>query len=77
MADENQLVFIERTGHTYQQKEQDIADKILQVVIEWRDSEGLSEKKQAFERLEKMIRPIPDLDEEKELAEYREERYGV
>ena len=35
------------------------------------------EKKQAFERLEKMIRPIPDLDEEKELAEYREERYGV
>ena len=36
-----------------------------------------TEKKQAFERLEKMIRPIPDLDEEKELAEYREERFGV
>ena len=44
MADENQLVFIERTGHTYQQKEQDIADKILQVVTEWRDSEGIPGK---------------------------------
>ena len=35
---ENKLVFIEKTGHTYQQKEQEIADDILQLVKDWRNS---------------------------------------
>ncbi len=34
-------------------------------------------KEEAYVSLKKMIRPIPDLDEEKALAEYREERYGL
>ena len=35
-AQENKLIFIEKTGHTYQQKEQEIADIILATVQEWR-----------------------------------------
>lgn len=31
----NQLVFIKGTGHTYQEKEQELADKILDVVKNW------------------------------------------
>ena len=34
-AAENKLIFIEKTGHTYQQKEQEIADIILETVKEW------------------------------------------
>ena len=35
-ADENLLLFIERTGHTYQQKQQELADKILQLIKDWK-----------------------------------------
>ena len=35
-AADNELVFIERTGHTYQMKEQEVADKLLEVVSRWR-----------------------------------------
>ena len=35
-ADENRLLFIERTGHTYQQKQQELADKILQLIKDWK-----------------------------------------
>ena len=35
-AQENKLIFIEKTGHTYQQKEQEIADIILKTVQDWR-----------------------------------------
>lgn len=35
-ADKNQLLFIERTGHTYQQKQQELADKILQTITDWK-----------------------------------------
>lgn len=35
-AAENRLVFIERTGHTYQQKQQEVADKILELINDWR-----------------------------------------
>ena len=35
-ASENRLLFIERTGHTYQQKQQELADKILQLIKDWR-----------------------------------------
>lgn len=38
--------------------------------------EELTEKQKAFQQLESIIRNIPDLDEKKELAEYREEKYG-
>lgn len=31
----NQLVFIKGTGHTYQAKEQELADKILNIVTNW------------------------------------------
>ena len=41
-----------------------------------KDADENTEKKQAFERLDKLIRSILDLDEEKELAEYRDERYS-
>ena len=34
--DNNELIFIENTGHTYQKKEQETADKILKIVECWR-----------------------------------------
>ena len=36
-AAQNRLVFIERTGHTYQQKEQEVADKILELIKDWKN----------------------------------------
>ena len=36
-AAQNRLLFIERTGHTYQQKHQEVADKILQLIRDWRE----------------------------------------
>lgn len=35
-AAQNRLIFIERTGHTYQQKHQEVADKILELIEDWR-----------------------------------------
>ena len=35
------------------------------------------EHSEAFKRLEELCRPIPDLDEKKELAEWWEEKYGI
>ena len=32
----NKLIFLERTGHTYQQKEQELADKLRDLILEWR-----------------------------------------
>lgn len=40
------------------------------------EADDLKERREAFERLQKLCRYIPDLDEKKELAEYREEKYG-
>ncbi|MBR0262002.1 MAG: DUF1749 domain-containing protein [Selenomonadaceae bacterium] len=34
-AAENKLIFIERTGHTYQQKHQEIAEIILKLAVDW------------------------------------------
>ncbi|TCT16467.1 alpha/beta hydrolase family protein [Bibersteinia trehalosi] len=34
-AHQNELIFIERTGHTYQQKEQEVADRLLALVQKW------------------------------------------
>lgn len=36
-ADLNELIFIERTGHTYQQKHQEIADRLLTLVTNWQN----------------------------------------
>ncbi len=36
-ADENKLIFLERTGHTYQQKEQELADKLLALLCGWQN----------------------------------------
>jgi len=35
-ASQNKLIFIERTGHTYQMKHQEVADDILRQIREWR-----------------------------------------
>ena len=37
-AAHNRLLFIERTGHTYQQKQQELADMILNLLQDWRNS---------------------------------------
>ena len=34
-AAQNKLIFIERTGHTYQQKHQEIADIVLNLAVDW------------------------------------------
>lgn len=34
-ADQNRLIFIEKTGHTYQQKEQELADLLLELMETW------------------------------------------
>lgn len=43
-AKENILVYIEGTGHTYQQKEQEVADKILALVQRWFPKESPNDK---------------------------------
>ena len=35
-AKKNKLIFIEKTGHTYQKKNQEVADDILHQLQEWR-----------------------------------------
>ncbi len=37
----------------------------------------IEKRREIFESLQKMCRPMPDLDYKKELESYREERYGV
>lgn len=37
-ARQNEMVFIPRTGHTYQQKEQELADHLLRIVGNWRQA---------------------------------------
>lgn len=38
-AKENKRIFIEKTGHTYQQKNQETADALLNLVKEWREQD--------------------------------------
>lgn len=40
-ADENKLVFIEKTGHNYQQKHREVADAITRLVLGWHGKERL------------------------------------
>ncbi|MBQ9045891.1 MAG: alpha/beta hydrolase [Oscillospiraceae bacterium] len=37
-ASDNRLIFIEKTGHTYQMKHQEVANEILKQLKEWRDA---------------------------------------
>ncbi|MDO4399417.1 MAG: hypothetical protein Q4D27_00535 [Coriobacteriia bacterium] len=37
-ADQNQLIFIEETGHTYQRKEQETAQALRDLVLGWRNA---------------------------------------
>ena len=39
-------------------------------------TDDITERRAAFERIEQLRRPMPDLDEKSELASYREEKYG-
>ena len=39
--------------------------------------DDMEERRAALERMKSVCRYIPDLDEKKELSEYREEKYGV
>ena len=58
------------------------AEKLIFLVEIMRGMDGLeapkkvTENSPAFRRLMELRRPIPDLDEEKELAEWREEKFG-
>ena len=40
-ARENALIFIEKTGHTYQMKHQEVADKILKQLQDWRENDAV------------------------------------
>ena len=41
------------------------------------DAEEKTESETAYAALKEMIHPVPNLDYEKELATYREEKYGI
>lgn len=51
-AARNQLVFIERTGHTYQGKEQELADTILSMVQNWRRDDEIMEERNAVHHVQ-------------------------
>ncbi|MBR3746251.1 MAG: hypothetical protein IKP64_08855 [Selenomonadaceae bacterium] len=52
--------------------------KFLQAenLIRLSKTQRLEEKRIAFEELLRLSKPIPELDDEKELAQYREEKFG-
>ncbi len=52
-AKENKLIVIEKTGHTYQGKRQEIADALRDVVCEWREEVERDEVGRAVEGVEK------------------------
>jgi alpha/beta superfamily hydrolase len=37
--DKNKIIFIEKTGHVYQKKDQEIADALLNLILEWENSQ--------------------------------------
>ncbi len=58
-------------------------DKIIFIIQIMQGMKGLyvdddmKQREEAFMELEKIRKKVPDLDYEKELAEYREKRYGM
>lgn len=51
-ASENRLIFIERTGHTYQQKHQEVADKILELISDWKEEDSSCRLLRQYVRLQ-------------------------
>lgn len=49
--------------------------QLMQLYDEQEYQEDMTAHSAAFRRLEQLIRPIPDLDEKKELEEYWDEKY--
>ena len=41
------------------------------------EDEDLKIKQKAFKELEKLVKPVPNLDYKAELESYREEKYGL
>ncbi|MBR4183151.1 MAG: UDP-N-acetylenolpyruvoylglucosamine reductase [Lachnospiraceae bacterium] len=41
------------------------------------EDDDLAERERAYDNLRKRIKPVTNLDYDKELSEYREEKYGV
>ena len=54
----------------------EVSQKHSEIKLTSCPSDEIEERRAAFARMEALCRPIPDLDEKKELAEYREEKYG-
>ena len=55
----------------------DNGDGIGYVCVNYETKDDAAERrKAAFDRIMKLRKPMPDLDYDKELAEYREEKYG-
>ena len=50
--------------------------QLMQLYDEQEYQEDMASRRAAFRRLESMIKPIPGLDEKKELASWREEKFG-
>ncbi len=51
--------------------------QIMQGMKELYTDDDMRQREEAFLELEKIRKKVPDLDYNKELAEYREERYGI
>ena len=47
-AKENALIFIERTGHTYQMKHQEVAELILKQMKEWRERDAVRQSESEY-----------------------------
>lgn len=50
-ADDNELIFIQRTGHTYQGKEQELAESILGLVLGWQNDRVAREPARAVHHI--------------------------
>ena len=48
--------------------------KVYNIPVE---SDDFKVRNEAYDNLKKIIRPVPNLDYDKELADYREEKYGA
>ena len=51
--------------------------KDFYVISQNAEDHEIEERREIFESIQKLCRPMPDLDYEKELACYREEKYGA
>ena len=47
------------------------------VNVQENEQQELEVRREIFESIQKICKPMPDLDYDKELEKYREEKYGV